>query len=257
MTRTCAMTGAAGRRARPLVLLGAILAVAGAAPASAAPVTAVAGFDHYAGPAGQTTNGVLGAVVVGAGGGDVTLAATRFDDSQAGAGASVTGALGLPLAPLVTLRIAGTHFTGEQDLTAWRARVGPQFSLPRGATLSLAYAHFRNHLGARSNAGLAEAAAPLVPRLHGRASASLASVPQAGPVVTGGLGLGWSIVRNLELAGEAGVLSSEGGAGSPASGGGGPLGGLPLLGAGGSGAPTPAPRETHGTFTLGVRLTLP
>ena len=228
------------------------------APAAAGPVSAVGGFDHYATASGQTTDGVLGAVVLGAAGSDVTVAAVRFDDSDAGRGLSYTGALGLPVAPMMTLRLAGTRFIGDGDLRAWRFKAGPQFTLPGGRSLTVSYAHFRNHLGARSNAGIAEAATPLVPRLSGRASASIASTPQGAAVLQGSLGLGVAVASHVEISGEAGLLNGEAGATAPGSGGGGILGGLPLVGGGnGGGGSNATTRLTYGTLTLGVRVTWP
>ena len=239
-------------------LAGMLLVLAGHAPVAAAPITAVGGFDHYEGASGQSTNGALGAAVLSAGGGDLTLAGVRFDDSDAGQGYSFTGGLGLPVAPLMMLRVIGTRFIGEQDLRAWRAKVGPQFSLPGGRILTISYSHYRNHLGARSNAGIAEATTPLVTRLSGRASASYATTPQA-PVLQGSAGLGWNVAPHLELTGEAGLVSSEAGAAAPGSPGGGPLGGLPLIGGGntGTGGTTETTRMTYGTLSLGVRVTWP
>ena len=245
------------RRAPLIAALAWLITVpAGPAVVVAAPMAAVGGFDHYAGAAGQTTDGVLGAVVLGAAGGDLTVAAVRFDDSDAGQGFSFTGGLGLPVAPTLMLRVTGTRFVGEQDLRAWRAKVGPQFSLPGGRTVTLSYSHYRNHLGARSNAGIAEATTPLVARLSGKAGASYASAPQGAPVLQGSVGLGWTVAPHFELTGEAGLLNSEGGAGAPGAPGGGLLGGLPLVG-GGSGGSNQAERLTYGTLSLGVRVTWP
>ena len=246
------------RRARCIpALAGLITVLAGPTTAVAAPTTAVGGFDHYAGAAGQTTDGILGAVVLGAAGGDLTVAAVRFDDSNAGQGYSFTGGLGLPVAPMMMLRVTATRFVGEQDLRAWRAKVGPQFSLPGGRTVMVSYAHYRNHLGARSNAGIAEVATPLVARLSGRAGASYASATQGAAVLQGSVGLGWNVAPHFELTGEAGLVNSEGGAGSPGSPGGGFLGGLPLVGGGSGNGASTGTRLTYGTLSLGVRVTWP
>ncbi|MGH7731011.1 MAG: hypothetical protein ACRENJ_07145 [Candidatus Eiseniibacteriota bacterium] len=246
------------RRSAPAAALAGTLALlAGIAPATAGPVTAVGGFDHYAIAGGSTTDGILGAVVFGAAGGDLTLAAVRFDDSDAGQGFSYTGGLGLPVAPMMRLRVTGTRFVGEQELRAWRVKVGPEFSLPGGRAMTVSYAHYRNHLGARSNAGIAEAATPLVPRLSGRATASFASAPQGSPVFQGSVGLGWTVAPHVELSGEGGVVNAEAGAAAPGSPGGGLLGGLPAVGGGGTGGTSGGARSTHGTLSLGVRVTLP
>jgi hypothetical protein len=240
-----------------LALAGCLAGPAGIAPAVAGPVAAVGGFDHYATASGQTTDGILGAVVLGAAGGDLTLAALRFDDSDAGRGFSYTGGLGLPVAPMVMLRLAGTRFIGDGDLRAWRFKAGPQFTLPGGRTLTVSYAHTRNQLGARSNAGMAEAAIPLVPRLAGRASASIASASQGAAVLQGSLGLGVTVAPHVEISGEAGLLNGEAGATGPGSGGGGLLGGLPLVGGGNNGGSGTTTRSTYGTLSLGVRVTWP
>jgi len=49
-----------------------------------ASVAGVAGYDYYTGPLGQTTQGVIGALMLGAAGSDLTLAGVRFDDSNIG-----------------------------------------------------------------------------------------------------------------------------------------------------------------------------
>lgn len=237
---------------------GMLAALAFASPLAAAPITAVGGFDHYAGASGQTTNGWLGAVVFAAAGGDLTLAGVRFDDSVAGTGTSVTGGVGLPIAPMMMLRAAGTRFVGDGDLRAWRFKIGPQFSLSGGRSVTVSYAYYRDHLGARSNAGIAEAGVPLVARLAGRAGASIAAAPGGAPVLQGSAGLAWTVAPHVELSGEAGMVNSEAGAVAPGSPGGGPLGGLPLIGGGGgSGGTTETTRSTYGTLSLGVRVTWP
>lgn len=112
------------RRITGLARLAGMLAVpTGATSVAAAAIATVGGFDYYAGASGQTTNGVLGA-----------------------------GGLGVPVSPSMMLRVTGTRFIGDEDLRAWRAKVGPQFSLPGGGALTLSYSHYRNHLGTRSNA---------------------------------------------------------------------------------------------------------
>jgi len=247
-------------RALPLagwaVLLAALLA---SVPVGAAPVTAVGGFDHYAGPLGQTTNGVVGAVVLGVGGGDATIAGVRFDDSFIGQGYSVTGGAGAPLVPAVLLRVSGTRFIGDRSFRAWRAKVGPQFALPGGRVVTLSYAHYRDDAGVRSNGAIAEAATPIVAGLSGRVTTSYATAPLGPPAVQGSLGLGWNVVRHLELSGEVGLSRNAAGAGAQPIPSRGPLDDLPLLGGGGSGSndgPAMA-REVDGTVLLGLRVTLP
>ncbi len=242
----------------PAGLMMMLAVVATRASGASAPVTAVGGFDHYAGPLGQTTNGVVGAVVLAAGGGDVTLAGVRYDDSYIGRGYSLTGGGGLPLAPACLLRITGTRFIGDESFRAWRAKVGPQLSLPGGRTLMLSYAHYRDDLGVRSNGAIAEAATPLVAGLTGKASASYATARQGPGALQGSLGLGWNIVRHLELSGEVGLARNAAGASGQPFPGSGPLDGLGLLGGGsGTSGGTGTAREVEGTVLLGMRVTLP
>ncbi|HKQ56745.1 MAG TPA: hypothetical protein VJY35_02650 [Candidatus Eisenbacteria bacterium] len=234
----------------------AIILTAAAGSAQASPVTAVGGYDHYAGPLGQNIDAVLGAVVLGAGGSDLMLAGVRYDDNLSGQGITVTGGVGVPLAPMTKLRINATRIIADETFRAWRARVGPQLSLPRGTSLSLWYAHYQDHLGGRSNGAIAEAAAPIVPKLSGRASASYATTSQGPPAVQGSVGLGWSVVSHLELSGELGLArNASGAAGTP--GGGGPLGGLPILGGSNGGSSGGTVEQVDTTFLIGLRVTLP
>ena len=234
-------------------------ALASTTPTEASPVAAVGGYDHYAGPFGQQTDGVLGAVVVGAAGADFTLAGVRYDDSSIGQGFNVTGGVGVPLAPLTTLRAQGTRFVGDETFRAWRAKVGPQFNLPGDRSVTLSYAHYQDNLSSRSDGVIAEAATPLIPKLGGKASASYASTVAGPAALQGSVGLSWSPVHRFELSGEVGVSRNASGAAGAPFPSQGPLDGLPIIGGGSSSTP-PAPESTHhveGTVLLGVRVSVP
>jgi hypothetical protein len=158
----------------------------------------------------------------------------------------------------VSLRINGTRFIGDGSFRAWRAKVGPQLGLPGGRSVTLSYTHFRDDQGTRSNGAVAEGITPLLPRFTGKASASYATAPQGPPAVQGSLGLGWRLLRNLELSCEVGLARNGAGAAGQPFPSRGTLDGLPLIGGGSS--PPSAPessREVDATLLLGMRVTLP
>ena len=109
------------------------LGAAGPSPraACAAPLTVGGGFDYYSGPSDQITRTALAIASVGFGSsGSASIAGLRYDDSNAGVGAGVTIALGLPVGPTSALKLLGSEFAGS-DFRAWRVKAGPQASLPR------------------------------------------------------------------------------------------------------------------------------
>ena len=247
----------AGRLAGPCVA-GLLALAAGLRPALAAPVAAVGGFDHYAGPLGQTTDGAVAAVALDLGRGDLTLAGVGFDDSFIGRGYSVTGGVGASLAPLVTLRLAGTRYLAESSFRAWRAKVGPQLALPGGRSLTLSYTHYRDGTGVRSDGAMIEAATPLTASLTGKGSASYATAPLGPAALQGSLGVAWALARHLELSCEAGLARNAAGASGQPFQSPGPLDGLPLIGGGQDPGPAPeVTRRVDGTLLLGVRVTVP
>jgi hypothetical protein len=226
-------------------------------PAAAA-VTAVGGYDHYAGAFGQRTDGVVGAVVVGIGSGDVTAAGVRYDDSLIGEGYSVVGGVGLPLAPTTMLRASGTRFIGDESFRAWRVKVGPQFALPGERSLTLSYSRYQDNLASRSNGVIAEATSPLVPKLGGKATGSVATTSDGPTALQGSVGLSWSPVRRLELSGEVGVARNAAGAAGQPFPNRGPLDGLPLVGGGsGGGGSSGSSQEVAGTALISVRVSVP
>jgi hypothetical protein len=229
-----------------------------AAPTAAAPLTAVGGYDHYAGPFGQRTDGALAALIVGAARSDFMIAGVRYDDTTIGPGYSVTAGIGVPVGDATRLRVAGTRFIGDDSFRAWRAKVGPQFDLPGGQTLTLSYAHYQDDQATRSNGAIVEVTAPMVPRLGGKASASYATVPQGPAALQGSVGLSWSPVAHLELSGEVGATRNASAAAGQPFPSRGPLDGLPIVGGGPPSNSSQDPmRQVHSTVLLGVRVTLP
>src|SRR5439155_13670161 len=67
------------------------------APAHPASLTAVGGYDHYAGAAGQRTDGAVGALVLGPAGRDLMVAGAGYDDSTIGPGIGLTAGVGGPV----------------------------------------------------------------------------------------------------------------------------------------------------------------
>ncbi|MBI5710509.1 MAG: hypothetical protein HZC42_09430 [Candidatus Eisenbacteria bacterium] len=228
---------------------------AGAPQVCAAPVAGVAGYEYFTGAGGQITRGVLAAGVLGLGGAELLAAGVRYDDNLVGRGVSLTGGLGVPLLPAVTLRTQGSRFVGDGSYRAWRVKAGPQFSLPVGSSLQLWYMRYEDNQDVRSDGAIVEGAVPLAGRLTAKLSASYATAPQDLKVVQGAVGLGWTVVPHLELSGEVG-LAQNGSVvyGEPFRG-----PGLPLLGGGNSS--TARTQETvnqmEATTLLGVRVTFP
>ena len=237
----CICLGAAGPSARE---------------ACAAPVALGGGFDYYSGPADQITRSALVIASVGLGpSGNASIAGLRFDDSNAGQGAGVTVALGLPVGPTSALKLLGSEFAGS-DFRAWRVKAGPQASLPRAASLGVYYTHYQDNADSRTDGVVGELGMPLVSRLTGRASASYATDPGGSPSTQGSIGLGWTPVHSLELSGEVGIARNGALAMAPL-----PHHKaleLPLIG-GGSGQGSRSTGETtyEPTILLGVRALFP
>ena len=229
------------------------------APAHAASLTAVGGYDHYAGAAGQRTDGAVGALVLGVAGGDLMVAGVRYDDSTIGPGTSLTAGVGVPVLGGAKLRVAGTRFLGDDSFRAWRAKIGPQLNLPGGRTLTLSYQRYQDNQSSHSNGAIAEATTPVMERLGAKASASYATVMEGPAAVQGSVGLSWSPIAHLELSGEVGAARNASAvAGQPIPGRQ-PLGGLPILGGGSSGGtgPSTIQEQVVRTVLVGVRVTLP
>lgn len=228
-------------------------------PAEAAPLTAVAGYDHYSGPFGQQTDGVLGALVLSAARSDFMIAGVRYDDTSIGRGTGLTAGVGVPIAGAARLRVAGTRFLGDASFRAWRARIGPQFSLPGGRSVAVSYAHYQDNLSARSHGVIGEGATPLIARLGGRVTAAYATTPQGPAAVQGSVGLSWNAIRTLELSGEVGLSRNASGAAGQSFPTRSAMDGLPILGGGGSGSSTTqeTSQSVEGTILLGVRVTFP
>ncbi len=229
-----------------------VLALARPATAEATSFAGAAGYEHYEG-AGQLTRAMLGVGVMKLDQGtEISLAGVRYDDNLAGPGVSVTATLGIALETPLTLRAQGSRFLGDPSYRAWRAKIGPQWSLPAGSSVWLAYARFEDNQEFRSDGAILESATPLAHRVTGKLNASYATAPMGLRSLQVSAGLGWVLVPHLELSGEVGLAQNGVFAASPL-----PAPTLPILG-----GPGPSPRgtpenEVSSTALFGVRVLFP
>jgi hypothetical protein len=250
------LTGAARRRISTAgaIALGALCLAASAV--RSAPLSATGIVSHADGPFGRTTRSAVAVVTASPVPGlSLSAGAMRYDDTVIGAGTGMIGGVGLPLAPLASLRAWGHRYQGDDGFDAWRVKVGPELGLPRGTTLGVYFAHDASDGDQRSNAAIGELALPLAAGLTGRMNAAFASAGADAASTQGALGLGWSPIPRLELSGEIG-FARNGWTTAPF-----PTrrtGGLPLIGGGGT--VTEPPRDesaTEPTFQLGAAVSFP
>jgi len=249
-------------RARPWPgVVVALLLQASVTPAAAEPVLAAAGpslvggggLDYYQGPGGETTRSALAIAGVVSGDAVGTLSLMRYLDTVIGDGVGFGGSLRLPLDHDQSLCAWGSRFAGDDSLRAWRLKVGPLFQLPSGGSTGVYYTHAEDDAGSRSDAGAVELALPLRAGLTGRASAAYGSAPGGLRSALGSVGLAWTPVRGLELAGDVGVARNGALTTSPGPAQG-PIG--QLLGHG-SGGQTSADSRVDPLLQFGLRVLLP
>jgi hypothetical protein len=213
----------------------------------AAPVSGIAGFDYYAGPEGVITRTALLGAEAGLGGFSASLAGLRFDDSVVGEGNGISAGLSVPLSLMTRFSLAGTRYSGEESFEALRVKAGPVVSLPRAGTLGVFYSRYSDNADQSVNSGSLELGVSLVAGLSARAAASYARADDDRKSTQGSIGLGWSPIRFVELAGDVGFATNGAVTSTPFLG-----RGLPLLG-GGSGAEL----DTETTYQIGVRVVAP
>jgi len=177
----------------------------------AASVTGSAGYDYYAGPAGQTTRSVSGTGVADFGRVNSSLGLVRFDDSQAGQGVSVVGSLGASVGASIWLHAAASRYIGDSAYRAWRLKLGPSFDLSGGRSLGVYFSHYNDDSSNTSSGLIAELGTPLRENLTGRATAAYASAQGQGSGQAT-IGLSWTATHHVELSGDAGL--AQAGAGS-------------------------------------------
>jgi len=228
-----------------------------AAGAHAAPVAVGGGFDYYADSHDQVTRAALAIGALSMGGTDAFVVATRFDNNVVGAGAGVTGGIGLPVAPLLQFRLTGSRFIGDGDYRAWRLKAGPQLRAP-AARVGVYYTHEDAGTAPGADGVVAEGDVPLPHGVGVRATAGYAHAAGGGAGALGSIGTSWSALRRVTLSAEFG-LSRSGAIGSTTvPGAHRPTDGLPIIG--GHAAPATTSTTTNdrtASVLLGARVSFP
>jgi len=230
---------------------------AGVARALSSPLSAQAGADYGRSVNDQSTRSAFAMGTLEAGW-SVSAGILRYDDSQAGAGNGFLGALGLPLAPMASLKAQFVRFIGDESFRAWRARIGPEISLPRGVAAGVSYVHQRDNSGGRSSGVAGEVAIPVTAAVTARANGSFASLANGLDAAAGAVGLGWRPIPLLEFSGEIGIARNGSLMTSTSAPSGGTM--LPILGDVGGSPGTTETREgsrTGATFLIGVQTHFP
>jgi hypothetical protein len=202
------------RRAPRLPAVAILLLVALPLPAAgvAAPaLSGSAGYDYYAGPSDQTTRSFSGVGAADFGRFNSSLALTRFDDSEAGRGWSVTGAGAASLGGPTWLHGMATRYIGDATYRAWRLKVGPSFDLAGGSSLGIYFAHYSDDSSNTSNSAIAEFGMPLGANLIGRAAGSYGRAQDQGSGQAS-VGATWTPAHHLELSADLGVAQAGSGA---------------------------------------------
>lgn len=252
--------------ARLLASLLTAAVVAASSPAAFAMPDAagLVGAD-YSSAEGQITKGVVGAGILGfSNGGFLTAAGTRYEDNVIGDGVSVTAGAGAPLRGALVARVFGTRWIGADEFRAWRLKAGPFVQWSGGAWVGLSFVRHTQADGASATGGVAEASVPLAPRWRALVTGTAASLGSGRESESGSAGVAWQAASRLEVQAEAGVARNGSlgtSTGSTTGGGGGLLGGLPLLGRGQERAAAnqggEQAEQVSGTFTVGIRVLFP
>jgi len=236
-----------------------IYAVSLAAPALA-DTSGLIGAD-YSSVGGQITKGAVGAAVLAFdGGGFLTAAGAGYDDNRIGDGVSLTAGVGAPLGAFALARAFGTSWLGENDYRAWRLKAGPFFQWGGGTWVGLSFVRFDDGDGGDATGGMLEASVPVAPTWRAVATGSAASIGDGRESASGSAGVAWQPTSRWEVQIEGGAArnGSLGTTSGSAGGGGGLLGGLPLLGRGqGNQAATQEENKISGTLSLGMRVLFP
>ena len=216
----------------------------------------------YTSVRGQVTKGFVGAAVYGfEDGGFLTAAGSRYDDNLIGDGVSVTAGVGAPVRGTLLARVFGTRWVGDNEFRAWQLKVGPFVQWSGGATLGLSFVRHDDG-DATATGGVVEASIPVAPRWRATLSGSAAAIRGGRGSASGSAGAAWQAGSRVEVQAEAGVARNGalGTTTAPSGGGGGLLGGLPLLGRSQERAASTGEEEgqpVSGTVTVGLRVLFP
>ena len=252
--------------------LAAVFALALAAPsaprvATASPLGVGAGTDWSSVANGATVTSIYGYGSLSAGRMGLALGGLHYDDGSITAAGPLVAAVA-PVAPSLLARAWWTQYFGDGGFHAWRLRGGPEWTLPRNATVGAFFAYLENDRDGVQRSGSLEIAIPVNARWTGKADAGAARLPGAITATQAALGVAWTPFASVELSGEAGLAYHGAFLGSASAAGGGGGGGGPLtlpLGLGGSGGGNGRGRTTatgtvddvEPTLSLGLRIALP
>ena len=232
--------------------------------ACASTLGAGAGTDWSSVAHGASVASVYGYGSFTAGRSSVALGGLHYDDGTITASGPLVAAVA-PIASALSMRAWWTQYRGADDFRAWRLRGGPEWTLPRNATLGAFFAYLENDRGGVQRSGSLELGVPWNAHWTGKLDAGAARIPGAITAVQGSLGVAWSPLTNLELSGEAGVASHGAFLAASAAGGSGGGPSLLPLGLGGNGggngprrSSTPTTtNDVEPTLSLGLRIALP
>lgn len=247
------------------VVASVVLLSGGPGAACASSLGAGAGSDWSSVAHGASVASVYGYGSFTAGRTSVALGGLHYDDGSLTASGPLVAAVA-PIASALSVRAWWTQYLGAGGFRAWRLRGGPEWTLPRQATLGAFFAYLENDRDGVQRSGSVEVGVPLNAHWTGKLDTGVARLPGAITAVQGALGVAWSPLANLELSGEAG-LARHGAFLGTASGTGGSGGGPSLLplGLGGNGggngrgrSSTPTmTNDVEPTLSLGLRIALP
>jgi len=233
--------------------------------AISAPLGVGAGTDWSSVANGATVTSIYGYGSLSAGRTGVALGGLHYDDGTITAVGPLVAAVA-PVAPAIVARAWWTQYFGDAGFRAWRLRGGPEWTLPRKATVGAFFAYLENDRDGVQRSGSLEIAVPVSARWTGKLDAGAARLPGAITATQAALGVAWTPFASVELSGEAGFANHGaflGSASAAGGGGGGPLS-LPLgLGGGGGGTgrgrttPTSTVNDVEPTLSLGLRIALP
>jgi hypothetical protein len=171
--------------------------------AHAGSFSAVGGYDYSQSPV-SLTRGFVGALGMDVAPISAALAAVRYDDQLTGEGTSAIATLGWNVLPTAALSGQVTRFLGDAGYRAWRLKGGPRLLLG-GSRTGLSYVRDQEDSGQLTQSALIESEVPIAASWKARGNASYAKTDAGLHGAQGALGVGWSPVPRLELAGEVGL----------------------------------------------------
>jgi len=241
---------------RAFAILASVALLAPAAPARAVSLAGITGYEYDSGIDARTGSGAFLGGVLGTATAQLSLATARYDQKTVGQGWTWSGGGAVVLSGPLALRGQYSRILGDDSYRAWRAKAGPQFTLPHGALLQLWYVRYEDVNGLVSNAAAFEHSTPLVDNITAKLSGSYGAVaggPKGGEAM---IGATWTPVEHLELSAATGLADDAALAQSGPHRGlvsGGPLGGL----LGGPGGTTTTENRYSSTSRLGISVSFP